>query len=244
MCEFKVDGKLLGHRRAISGPSHSASFDGIFSRKNGVDSMKALKFVKASFTSEDLGSGSTMAGMGKVELVVSEAILQGTKRLSNHEGAFVKTSSIKIDHEAPITKKKNLRSGEGNSVERSTYKYDMNASYKNHVKGNHLYTITLHYCAAPGLIAVGVLPAWDHLRRVKPSKVTAKKKAKLEKAVISVKRNRNGNEILELADTDDSDSDDDEDEDENEDGSAVNTNHAQSKLKKPKIELSNGTFSC
>ena len=70
-----------------------------------------------------------------------------------------------------------------------------------YVKGEHLYTITLNYCAAPGLIAVGVLPPPPRAKEITAKNYAAK--------IVSVKRNRNGSELLKLEDNDDDDDDSD-----------------------------------
>jgi hypothetical protein len=134
--------------------------------------------------------------------------------------------------------KKNLRSGEGHTVE--SHASDSNRLYLRYHTGAHLYTITLYYCATPGLIAVGVLPKpplWDYHRMVKPANTTAEEKEKLDKVVVSVKHNRKGNEILELNESDDSDSDTYEDMENDQ-----NSDQALSKHKRPRIELSNGAI--
>jgi len=199
-----------------------------------------LKFVKASFTSGDTGIGSTMAGMGKIKLKVHHAIPTGRSTLADMKSSSFTASTINSVDKASVTMKKNLRSGEGHSVE--TNQCDSNALYQKYRTGAHLYTITLHYCATPGLIAVGVLskpPLWDYHRMLKPAKTTAEQKEKLEKAVVSMKRNRKGSEILELNESDDDDSDNDTDEDTKHD---ENHDQALSIHKKPRIELSNGTI--
>ena len=74
-------------------------------------------------------------------------------------------------------------------------------------KEGHVYSKVLYYCAAPGLIAVGVLPKpplWDHHRQLFPQNLRTEDKEKLEKInIVSIKRNRKGNEIIELGEDDD-----------------------------------------
>ena len=202
VCSCKVDGKSLGHRMNFRASKKGVLHSGIYSRSKGVKQKEALKFVKASFTSGDMAVGSTMAGMGSVELDVYTAIYAGKKTRQDYESSF-KASTIKMVDDAVVTMKKNLRSGKGSNIDATPY--DMNELYKFYTKGDHLYTIKLHYCATPGLMAVGVLPkppAWEWLRMNKPAETTAEEKEKLNKLVVSVKHNRKGNEILELADGD------------------------------------------
>lgn len=212
LAQFKVDGKSLGYISSFCSTTSNKGHEGILSWSKGVKRIKALKFVKASFSSEDKGIGSSMTGMGKIEMVVFSAIYMGRKRRKDANLSFGEASTIKRQDNAAVTMKKNLRSGEGSCVETTTY--DTNALINKYTRGNHLYTITLHYCATPGLIAVGVLPKppfWELKRMQHPATITAEDKQKIDKLVISTKRNRNGNEILELADSSDDDSDSDND---------------------------------
>ena len=235
---LEIDGKFLGYAQPFPRHAISKMSLGIYSRSKGVDIHKALKFVKASFTSADMGIGSTMAGMGKIELKVHHAIPMGRSRLEDVKSSSFAASTINSVDKARVTMKKNLRSGEGHSIEAE--QYDSNALYQEWRTGAHLYTITLYYCATPGLIAVGVLskpPLWDYHRMLKPA--TAEQKVESDKNVVSAKRTREGNEILEFNETDDDDSDSDTDEDTEHD---ENLDQALSKQKKPRIELSNDTI--
>jgi hypothetical protein len=103
---------------------------------------------------------STMAGLGKVEVEVYEGIFDGKRAkaevdwASSFKTSFFKTTTrIKVKDSDLGTKKKNIRSTEGHH--KTTGKKRSLRMYR---KGPYLYTITLHYCATPGLIAVGVLP--------------------------------------------------------------------------------------
>lgn len=225
-CEYIIDGKNLGYNRTIGRAPNNMFHTGLVSWSKGVEQNKALKFVKASFTSGDEGIGSTMAGMGTIELKVSTAIYDGQYARSNFTTSFT-TPTIKMEDQSGVTMKKNVRSDAGSCVETSVY--GSNETYHRYRAGEHLYSITLYYCATPGLIAVGVLPkppAWEWQRMTKPSKLSAEEKQKLDNTVISEKRNRNGNLILQLADSD-SDSD-------NEDETSVRPDPALSKHKKAK----------
>ena len=211
VCHYKVDGKQLDYHSTFFDNNFDGAdtmYNGIVSWSNGVERNRALKFVKAKFTSGDAGIGSTMAGMGTVDLIVSKAIYSHEYYKTNHTCSLA-TPTIKMEDGGGDTMKKNVRSAEGSCVETSTY--DSNESMSYYETGKHLYTITLYYCATPGLIAVGVLPKpplWDWHRMTKPSDLTAGEKRKLEKAVISEKRTRKGDLILQLCDSDsDSDSD-------------------------------------
>jgi len=236
-CEYHVDGKNLGYYEPCASDQIETSpkVRGIYSRANGVETQKALKFVTASFTSGDPGIGSTRAGMGQIKMEVYRAIHNGHISVQDHASSFT-TSSIKSVSAAPVTMKKNLRSGEGNRVK--TTACSSSGVCHSFLKGAHLYTITLHYCATPGLIAVGVLPKpplWDYHRMLKPATTTTKEKEKLEK--FSVKRNASGKEILELEDSD-SDTDDDDDDDDDKKNDLVDHSLPQHQQKKAKRESS------
>jgi len=218
-CEYFIDGKRLTYYR----PHHALTIhtspvlDGIFSESNGIQTINALKFMKASFTSRNNSDnstggyeGSSQAGMGDIKMEVYEGIPVGNQTNGDHKSSFT-TSSIDMDTNdvAAVTMKKNLRSGTGNNALK-TEASQVRMAYQ---KGTHLYTITLYYCAAPGLIAVGVLPKpphWTYARMLHPAQTTAKEKEQIEKGV--TKNEENGKEILELKDDSDSDSDDDDDE--------------------------------
>ena len=208
VCTCMVDGKYLGYHSIYDDPKPQANFLGIFSRWEGVEQNKALKFVKTSFASHDNAIGSSMSGMGVVELDVYNGVFFGTEKIlyNDLKALPIAPSTIKIDGQAVVTKKKNLRSGEGQHMEMQAY--DQNAEMERFSIGHKLYSITLYYCATPGLIAVGVLPKpleWEYDRKLFPSKMTAVEEGKFNTALRSVKHTRNGSEILELNDSDDDD---------------------------------------
>jgi len=232
---FIVDGKDLGFSTTML-PHHVHNpplLYGIESELNGVQTSKALKFVKAAFTTTpstrtDDGSNtnstvaSSRAGMGKIEMVVCEGIDAGmVDRLDFNAASSFTASSIQMDATTPtsnadITKKKNLRSGVGcSTVSRAKAE---SKQYRAYAKGAVMYTITLYYCAAPGLIAVGILPKppfWTQVRKDHPAQTSATEKQKIENGIISIKSNNNGEHVLELND-DSSDTEDEDNGDEDE----------------------------
>ena len=217
LCEYYVDGKFLGYLDVFPGIL-GPRFRGIFSRSNSsVETMKALKFVKASFHSSNkedrVGFGSEIgAGMGVIEMKVYQAIENGYTATGNEKSfaSSFTTSSIDIEDGAFVTMKKNLRTGEGNKSV-VTKASNMNGVKMTYLKGPQLYTIPLYYCATLGLISVGILPkppAWDYQRMIRPSKLTAEEKQRVEKGITNVSQNERGKDVLELNDSDDSDNDD------------------------------------
>jgi hypothetical protein len=243
-CDYYVDGKYLGYHDTFPATHilNRPMIRGIFSRSNStVTTMKALKFVKASFHSSNskdyVGFGSAIgAGMGVIEMKVYQAIENGYTSTGNEKrftSSFT-TSSIDIEDGAFVTMKKNLRTGEGNKSVVTKYS-NMNGVKMTYLKGPQLYTIPLYYCATLGLVSVGILPkppAWDYHRMVKPSKLTAEEKQQVEKGITNVSQNEGGKDVLELNDSDDSDSDnDDGDSDTKEDKSRQQQQQKSKKMK-------------
>ena len=228
---FIVDGKDLGFTATML-PHHLHQppfLYGIVSELNGVQTSKALKFVKAAFTtttgtSTDNGTvTSSRAGMGKIDMVVCEGIDAGmVDRYDFNAASSFTASSIQMDGtttssaNVDITKKKNLRSGVGcSTVSGAQAKAKQWHIY---TKGAVLYTITLYYCAAPGLIAVGILPKppfWTQVRKDHPAQTSATEKQNIENGIISSTSNNNGEHVLELKD-DSSDTEDEDNGDEDE----------------------------
>ena len=214
---YKVDGNFLSRSHAwrkSSSPRPDALFIGIgFMQSSGIRTFKALKFVNASFRSEHSNVNPTNAGMGKIEIYIYQAIFTGISKHRERREPPVFTEPTIVsnaDDIGPLTIKKNVRSGKGRTSLTSTY--DPNELCRCYGAGKLLYTVTLHYCTTPGLIAVGVLPKppmWGQQRKMNPSNLTAREKKRLEKSVVSVKRNRKGNEVIQLTDTEGSDNDED-----------------------------------
>ena len=80
-------------------------------------------------------------------------------------------------------------------------------------QGTKLYTITLYYCAGPGIIAVGVSvstkpPLWTFARMLHPATTRAKEKKPIEEGAVSTKNDENRREILLLDDDSDIEGDD------------------------------------
>ena len=143
---------------------------------------------------------SSMSGMGTIKMEVFGGISLDMVQRSDFTSSF-SASSIKRETNS-VALKKNLRSGKG----RNESSYNRN-QYEKFQKGAHLFTTTLYYCAAPGLIAVGIYisqpPLWDYHRMLKPAVRRSKRNKDAEdmkSSIVSVTKNRRGNEIIELAD--------------------------------------------
>ena len=161
---------------------------------------------------------SSMAGMGQIQMMVFEAIpKQVKKRPKVHTASSFATSTIEmtasaVSHSRITATKKNVRSGAGvtATVEEASGNYERDRAryYLSNTKGEYLYTITLYYCAPPGLIAVGILsqpPAyWTHARTVHPTTNTTIERAHITKGIKSEHRDHHtGNVIIELVEDDD-----------------------------------------
>jgi hypothetical protein len=154
---FFVDGKDLGYYSPYTrgvmekGPE----MKGLYSRANGVHSMRALKFKKPRSTGSTSESSFHLL-LGKVEAKVYEAIFDGEVPPDKWTSASLAAASVNLN-QCDLDKKKGLRTGEGSTVENwgATPKM-INKCYK---KGALIDTVTLHYGSLPGLIQVGVLSA-------------------------------------------------------------------------------------
>jgi hypothetical protein len=202
LCTLKVDGKALAYYSVTPKVEKRPGFCGIASRRDGETSHRALRFVEVVRSANDGGakSVSAMAGMGKVEVEVYEAM--ECKSDYQWTGDFNETplheSESKSKWTGPASPaEKNLRSREGR--QRMKNNVEVGQCYS---KGNHLYTITLHYCAVPGLIAVGILlklsveDAHAEQSKVKQREESEKRNDR------SVKGDSRGSEMIELLDDD------------------------------------------
>jgi len=200
---FTVDGTALGYSQSFGrGASAEPTYRGLWSRTRGVSTHKALKFVKS------IGGGGANAAahgapaMGQVKVDVFLAVYAGQSHVhSDYSSSF---ATAAVSGSGSLAQKKNLRSGEGTA----SFTTAVESGPQNRfTAGEHRYTITLNYCAAVGLIAVGVLskpPLWTHHRMLHPAK---KGDVKDE---VKVGRTDNGSELLDLAGKEGDDSDDED----------------------------------
>jgi len=163
LCYYHVDGKCLGYHKYFADRRSSPEpfIAGIFERKDGISSQTALKFTKARVKNENGGGATPGLLMGKVELLIYEGIdvgnhCPGEKEKADRHSSFT-VSELAPGMTGPAKGKKDLRSTRG-SVTKSK---KSSRRRRSHAKGRHLDTILLNYCAAVGLIHVGVLPKPD-----------------------------------------------------------------------------------
>jgi len=165
---FIVDEQDLGYHDVFASRSASPIYRGLYSRAKAVSTMKALKFVKPSI-SQDGTKVSRNLLMGKIEVKLRMGTFSGytVDRETDFNSAFA-TKNVDIN-QTGLAKKKSLRSGEGTVSESNRASTGQTASYEG---GEHLDTITLNFCAALGLMEVGVLQkpdAWTYHRMKRPA---------------------------------------------------------------------------
>jgi len=205
-CRFFIDGQDLGYHQTYQEVTAVSKKLGLFSVSNGTCTNTALKFVKASFMNNNNTANhahhgsSSMSGMGTITMQVFEAISTGQSQCYDFTTSFF-TSSIEKGHDS-VAMKKHIRSGKGCNAE--SYPFNNNIYHEKYAEGPHLFTATIYYCATPGLIAVGILPKpplWDYHRMMKPAAKRNNGDAEDTKNyIVSVKKNRRGNDIIVLAD--------------------------------------------
>ena len=163
-CSIFVDGNYLGYDSTL--PPDSQGDKGIWSRCNGIETMKALRFELPSDIAES--SDHETFSTGSVEVRVFEAGSSYEKFATDFASSWSKSTG---DNPVPESLKgKAVNSGKGSSTFQS-YKMNKNDSFVFYEKGRLLTSIKLWYCTAVGLIHVGVLPkppAWDLLRKEQP----------------------------------------------------------------------------
>lgn len=135
---------------------------GLYSYSNGVSTKRNLKFERPRHSHRG-DSENNIARPGEVKIEVYNSEYGGTRAHRNlEENSNLLAASV--NHSA-IDKKKNLRSIGGSLTSASCSVSSTTTFYK---LGQLLYSITLKYCAAPGLIRRGVLPQppsrWDYHR--------------------------------------------------------------------------------
>lgn len=203
MTHFIVDEQPLGYGQPYSRVSDEPSYQGLLTLSKGVVTHKALRFTKPRI-SEDGSDVNRNLMMGKVEIKVFEGVFD--KQFDGVNREFRSSISAKaVDiNQTGVAKKKSLRSSEGQA---SVSKQAVGgAIYKT---GAHLDTITLNYCAALGLMAVGVLKKpdpWTYQRMTRPAPAgqgAGRKSKRVRKSDVAEEK------TVELFDLADEDSEDD-----------------------------------
>jgi hypothetical protein len=170
-----VDGKSLGYQVPFAPRVCEPYHAGLWTRKDSTSTQTALMFTKPrSVQAAAGGDQKPQLLMGKVEVEIYTGIFCGYAGGSNYSTSWEEST---IDHNlaGSLAEKKSLRSGKG---EVSFSKQD-SGHFAHYTKGPRVDVFTLHYCAAMGLIQVGVLPKpplWVYARMLHPAN-PAKKRA-------------------------------------------------------------------
>jgi hypothetical protein len=165
--KFFVDEQDLHFKHTSSKCHDQPSYRGITSLENGVYTTKALKFTKPRISADGTNVNRRLL-MGKVEIKMYEGIFD---RITDQRKDFSSSfSAAAVDlNQSGLAKKKSLRSGEGETA----FSKKKAGKHKKHKRGPLLDTVTLNYCAALGLMEVGVLEkpdAWTYQRMKRPAK--------------------------------------------------------------------------
>jgi hypothetical protein len=166
---FVVDGKELGYSHKSSKCRNRPSYKGIWSREQGLQNTKALKFTRPRVSQDGTNVNRNLL-MGKVEIKMHTGIAKGYKRQHEDFTSTFTATAVGLE-QSGLAKKKSLRSGEGDIEITKNVSRERYVSYR---RGQLLDIITLNYCATPGLMEVGVLEkpdAWTHHRMKRPAKL-------------------------------------------------------------------------
>jgi hypothetical protein len=166
LSKITVDDQDVGYQCTMSKRMDKPMYCGLWTKEKGLSTMKAFKFTKPKL-SEDGTNVKRGLLMGKVEIKMYEGTFGGYKDARDFSSSFA-ASAVDFN-QSGLAKKKSLRSGEGKTVE-SIAAASKEAIFK---CGALLDTATLNYCAALGLMEVGVLEkpdAWTYQRMKRPHK--------------------------------------------------------------------------
>jgi hypothetical protein len=166
LSDIFVDDEYLGYRYPSLKRTDKPMYCGLLTKGKGLQTMKALKFTKPKI-SEDGTNVKRDLLMGKVEIKMYQGISDGYEEQGDFTSSF--TASAVDFNQSGLAKKKSLRSGEGETVE----SMPTTAKTMKYRRGALLDVVTLNYCAALGLMEVGVLKkpdAWTYQRMKRPHK--------------------------------------------------------------------------
>jgi hypothetical protein len=167
--KFLVDGTDLNYHQYSTKCKDEPNYKGIPNRQNGVTTKRALKFTKPRISQDGTNVNRDLL-MGKVEIQMFDGILSGYKEKHTEFMSTFTAAAVDLE-QSGLAKKKSLRSSEGETTVTKKTSRKPHASFK---RGAHIDTVTLNYCAALGLMEVGVLEkpdAWTHHRMKRPVKV-------------------------------------------------------------------------
>lgn len=166
LATVSVDDKgLRYHKTFKKGASQTFNF-GLLTCTNGTSTHTALKFTSPRLAQGDGKQGSRLL-MGKVEVNIYKGIVDGSTENASKFQSTWHESTIDPAQAGSLANKKGLRSGQG-----STSFTKPSHNIRRYKKGPKVDVFTLNYCAAMGLIQVGVLPkppVWVYHRMLHPA---------------------------------------------------------------------------
>lgn len=162
-CRFQVDDQDLGYHLHLSHVKDDFGYYGLLERKDGIQTTHALKFVKPRISQSGADTQSRLL-MGKVTVSVYEAKFHGYTISSGQprdfSAATLAEPVVGLGN-GMLAKKKGLRTGQGSTQLPKVEVGGGSGKSPKWSTGRLVDTIELNYCAALGLIEVGVLAKPD-----------------------------------------------------------------------------------
>jgi hypothetical protein len=169
--KFFVDEQDLGYQTNYTPCTvRQTDYRGLWTRENGVSTIKALKFTKPRISADGTNVHPNLL-MGKVEIKMYEGTFENYLDQSKNFSSSFSAAAVDVNQSGLAGKKKSLRSGEGDTTVTENCTGERLAKF---TKGALLDMVTLNYCAALGLIEVGVLEkpdAWTYHRMQRPAEL-------------------------------------------------------------------------
>jgi hypothetical protein len=163
---FYVDGNSIGWCYPVEEARQTIDAEpqivGLYSNENGVWGDRALKFVKPRINAANHDTPPPCL-MGKVEVYVYEGEVGEAISTKPRTSKVLGVPSVDAGINSSKATMKNVRSGEGSTLlpARKPASRPKKPASRPWVNRKLVEVITLHYCATPGLIHVGVLPKPD-----------------------------------------------------------------------------------
>jgi hypothetical protein len=165
-----VDEMSLHYFKSFGSSSREPCFAGLRTRNGNTSTHTALQFTKPRPAQDGGMQRPSRSLMGKVQVKIHQGIFDKIKNVASTTSTSIWQESTMDQAQAgSLVKKKGLRSGQGSTTLHTQKRVQPHSSYK---KGSKVDVFTLNYCAAMGLIEVGVLPKpplWVYHRMLHPA---------------------------------------------------------------------------